>query len=215
MRLSLAPHVHLAVLGDDVVLLDVAADAYLCIPDGRAQLRPLSDSAAVLPADGGILAGLVEAGLVCAAPAPRDRRPPARPARDVGLTGDGSPSLGEAFRLGGALWDLAWRYRGRPFAEVLAFAGRAPPCSAERRAEIVRLAQLFQRAAVWLPMSRKCLVRSFVLLRFLQRSGLNAQWVIGVRTWPFSAHCWLQLDDMALDDAWERLVAYEPILAVG
>ena len=58
-------------------------------------------------------------------------------------------------------------------------------------------------------------MRSFVLLRFLQRSGLNARWVIGVRTWPFSAHCWLQIDDTALDDAWERLVVYEPILAVG
>ena len=82
-------------------------------------------------------------------------------------------------------------------------------------AETLRLARVFQRVAVWLPMPRKCLVRSFVLLRFLQRSGLNARWVFGVRTWPFAAHCWLQLEDTVLDDLVERLAAYEPILAVG
>ena len=56
---------------------------------------------------------------------------------------------------------------------------------------------------------------SCVLLRFLQRSGLDARWVFVVRTWPFAAHCWLQLEDTVLDDMVERLAAYEPILAVG
>lgn len=215
MTLSLAPHVHLAVIGEDVVLLDVSADTYLCIPDGRAQLRPSEDGAAVSPADADVLQGLVAAGLICAKPRPLGRRPAARPVRDVGPPSEASLNLGQALRLCAAMWDLAWRYRGRSFSDILAFAGRAPACDADRHAEIVRLARLFQRVAVWLPMSRKCLVRSFVLLRFLHRSGLNAQWVIGVRTWPFSAHCWLQLGDMALDDSWERLVVYEPILAVG
>ena len=58
-------------------------------------------------------------------------------------------------------------------------------------------------------------MRSFVLLRFLQRSGGKATWVFGVRTWPFGAHCWLQLGDVALDDDPARLVGYAPILAVG
>jgi hypothetical protein len=215
MPLSVAQHVHLAVLGDDVVLLDVAADTYLCIPDGRAQLRPSEGGAAVLPIDSEVLGELVAAGLVCTASAPIRRRVPARPMDDIGPPGEATPSVLEVIRLCASLWDLAWRYRGRPFGEVLAFAARAPACAADRHAEIIRLARLFHRLAIWLPMSRKCLVRSFVLLRFLQRSGLNAQWVIGVRTWPFSAHCWLQLDGVALDDAWERLVVYEPILAVG
>lgn len=215
MPLTLASHVHLAVLGDDIVLLDVLADAYLCIPDGLTQLRPSRDAATLSPIDTGVLAGLVEAGLACAGPG-RDRaRPPERPARDVAPPGAESLRPREALRLCAALWDLAWRYRRRPFSAVLAFAARAPVCAVGQRAETVRLARLFQRVAIWLPISRKCLVRSFVLLRFLQRSGLNARWVIGVRTWPFSAHCWLQIDDTALDDAWERLVVYEPILAVG
>ena len=41
-----------------------------------------------------------------------------------------------------------------------------------------------------------------------------AVWVFGVRTWPFSAHCWLQIGDAVLDDDPERVGIYPPILAV-
>jgi hypothetical protein len=44
--------------------------------------------------------------------------------------------------------------------------------------------------------------------------GFDADWIIGVRTWPFMAHCWLQVGAVALDDDVERLAAYTPILAV-
>jgi hypothetical protein len=36
--------------------------------------------------------------------------------------------------------------------------------------------------------------------------------VFGVRTWPFHAHCWLQCDDVVLDDQADRVAAYAPIL---
>jgi len=122
----------------------------------------------------------------------------------------------DSWRLAGAVWDAAWRYHRRPLAEIVAFARQpARPMTGAESEEVVRLAQLYRAAVAWLPLPRKCLIRSFVLLRFLQRSGLGADWVFGVRTWPFSAHCWLQLGDMALDDHAERLVGYEPIFVVG
>lgn len=213
--LPLAPHIHLAVVGEDVVVLDLGADSYICVPGGRDLLRPAEDRAGLDPRDPDVVGELAAAGLLAQAATARVR--PVRPARDVCEAAPDRLSAVEALRLAGAVLDLLRVYRGRPLSRIL--AALPPPSGAPvgeiQARETLRLARVFQRVAVWLPAPRKCLVRSFVLLRFLHRSGLDAQWVFGVRTWPFSAHCWLQLGEVALDDAAERLWAYEPILAVG
>jgi len=212
--LPLAPHIHLAALGDDVVLLDVLTDAYLCIPGGVAHLRPDSGGAHVDPPDDDIRRMLAEAGYLTEGDAGPARARPDPPRRSLEARADARPARGEALRLAAATLDLLTCYRGRSLAQILAVAARRQPSTSDPL-EAVRLAQVFQHFAPWLPLSRKCLVRSFVLLRFLQRSGVAAQWVFGVRTWPFSAHCWIQHGDLVLDDHWERLVVYEPILRVG
>jgi hypothetical protein len=217
MSLPLAPNVHLAVLGEDVVLLDVAADVYLCVPGGRDSLRPCEGRRTLSPLDGEARSAVLEADLVAATPSIEPGPvPPAMPRCEI-ATGPGDRMTAwEAVQLIAALWDLFVHYRGRRFDQILARARRGAPAAQVRDpAETHRLARVFRRAAVWLPMSRKCLVRSFVLLRFLQRCGHDARWVFGVRTWPFAAHCWLQLGDTALDDTLERLCAYQPILSVG
>ena len=60
----------------------------------------------------------------------------------------------------------------------------------------------------------RCYVAFDVAVRVLRARGFDALWVFGVRTWPFSAHCWLQVGLTALDDDLERLAAYTPIMAV-
>lgn len=214
MRLALAPHVRLAVLGDDVVFLDIRADAYLCAPGARARLRPTEDRAAIDPADAESRTAVLSAGLAYAGrPSPRHRLSP--PTRDVPDLPARSVSRLDLMRLAGAVFDLLVHYRGRTFGEILevAAAGAAPDDHDEAR--VVRLAGVFLQAAPWLPIPDKCLARSFVLLRFLQRSGASARWVFGVRTWPFGAHCWLQVGDLVLDDLAERLRPYEPIHGVN
>jgi hypothetical protein len=69
----------------------------------------------------------------------------------------------------------------------------------------------FRRWAPFAPVSGKCLLRSFMLLRLLRRRGFDAHWVFGVSTWPFTAHCWLQVGDIVLDDSHERLLPYRII----
>lgn len=214
MVFPLASHAHLAVVDADVVLLDIAADRYLCVPDGQELLRPTADRSVIAPARSDVADALLGAGLL-ASTAPSRRAIPARPASDL-PKGEAAMSLLDAWRLAGAVWDAAWRYHRRPLAEIIAFASRqARALTLAETGEVIRVARVYRHAVAWLPLPRKCLIRSFVLLRFLQRSGLAADWVFGVRTWPFSAHCWLQLGDMALDDHAERLLAYEPIFAVG
>lgn len=213
MAFPLAPGVHLAVVDDDVVLLDVPADRYLCVPDGRRLLRPSPARDVVDPEAPGVVEALAAARLLSQS-ASRPPAPPPRPGRDLPAE---PPRMAprDAARLAGAVWDGLRRYRGRSLDEIVAFTRRSRPARPGDPIEVVRLATVFRDAVVWLPLPRKCLIRSFVLLRFLQRSGVDATWVFGVRTWPFSAHCWLQRDDLVLDDFAERLVAYEPIFAVG
>jgi hypothetical protein len=214
MALSLVPHVHAAVVGGDVVLLDVRGDEYFCVRDGVQVLGLAEDHRALEPPDAAVGDALVEDGLAVRGPPPEPARQlPPPPGEDL-PAGVAQPlSRRELAALCGAVWDYLAHYRGRSFAQVLAYVGAAR--STVGRKETLRLAGVFARAAPWLPIPHQCLVRSFVLLRFLQRSGADAQWVLGVRTWPFAAHCWLQLGRVVLDDSTDRLAVYQPILVVG
>ena len=45
----------------------------------------------------------------------------------------------------------------------------------------------------------KCLLDSLVLAQFLAAHGVSATFLIGVRTLPFAAHSWVQLNDCVLN----------------
>ena len=60
----------------------------------------------------------------------------------------------------------------------------------------------------------KCLYDCLVLLEFLSRFGLFPTLVIGVTTFPFKAHCWLQHGTLVLTDYAEHVSSYTPILVV-
>jgi hypothetical protein len=217
-RLYLRHDVHAAVQGEDLVLLDILADAYLCIPGGAAHFELRGQDGAVNAVTSQAADALIGGGL-----ATPDRpvgvrwpRPPDLPRSGPDFAGPW-PGIGvlDAWRLMLCVLDLAIHYRGRSFADILAFARRARlrRTTAPPRVNLATCVRRFHAAAVWLPAPGKCLVRSFLLLRFLHRSGHDAQWVIGVRTWSFEAHCWLQSGDEVLDEAPERLLGYRPICA--
>lgn len=214
VTLVLSPHVHAAVIGADVVLLDVQRDEYFCLRDGVRALGLAGDLRALDPPDVATAEALRVDGLAVRG---SSKGPPARgceaPDQDLPPGPAARLHARDLAALGGAIWDYLAHYRGRSFADVLAYAARGATTRAQP--EAIRLARVFAKAAPWLPLPRQCLVRSFVLLRFLQRSGADAQWVLGVRTWPFAAHCWLQSGRTALDDCADRLSVYQPILVVG
>jgi len=204
--------VHAVAVGEDLVLLDETRDRYLCARDAAAALGRTACGAQIL--DPALAAQLEAAGLAGPEPQPfAGAPPPPKPTRSLDPVGpDLRPADAvDALRSG---LDLLAGYRGRSFAKLLdlaraGWAGcREDPDAALDAAARVR-AQL-----VWVPAPPKCLARSFLLVRALQRRGLAAHWVIAVRTWPFRAHCWVQAGDLALDEAAERLAAYVPILAV-
>ena len=72
----------------------------------------------------------------------------------------------------------------------------------------------FAEMLPWLPVRSQCLHRTAALRLYLARQGLSADWVFGVRTWSFRAHCWMQSGDVCLNDDVERLRAYVPIMTI-
>ena len=107
---------------------------------------------------------------------------------------------------------LVW-YHGRAFSHLLRHARRRdqrPFCSDLN--DIGRQAAVFDRLSIWLPFQGDCLYRCFLLLRLLGSQAREVDWVFGVRTWPFYAHCWLQHGDTCLTDFPDRLESFVPIM---
>ncbi|ADG11019.1 lasso peptide biosynthesis B2 protein [Caulobacter segnis] len=214
MDLWLSAGVYAVMIDDDVVFLDVATNAYFCLPAVGSVLalegRSLRVAARELAED------LIQAGLASAAAAiepPPSTPAPVRTARAVleALPARERPRPRLAHWRQAIMAGLASRAaERRPFAQRLPppSTGVSPPASEGLLADL----DAFRRLQPWLPFDGACLFRSQMLRDYLLALGHRVDWIFGVRTWPFGAHCWLQAGDLVLDDEAERLIAYHPIM---
>jgi len=210
MELYLRADVHVAVIDDDAVVLDVAGDAYLCLPGAGREL-------AARGADGRLFSGplaqtLLEAGLATPEAAGSHDPWPERPTTTIIHEPRREPVRFEHLRAAyEALGELRRARQTPGLAPYLALARKNPLLSRDQD-RIRAAARLFWDLGVWLPFKGECLQRSALLIAYLQRLGFQADWVFGVRLWPFSAHCWVQSDGVCLNDDVERLQAITPIM---
>lgn len=207
-RRPLAEGVFLARVGEDAVVLDLRTDAYSCLGGVEGALRLVDHQ---VEAETGVLEDLCALGLVSAHAGRARRALPPVPTRELEPDPFGRGGLdGLAF-----LRAVQAARRLGPSAPVRAYLSALPPPPG-RRPDARRVAKLvwtFKRLLPWTPGQGACLYRAFVLLGLLRRAGQDAVWVFGVRTWPFGAHCWLQIGQAVLDDDPERVAAYTPIMA--
>nr|WP_240903398.1 lasso peptide biosynthesis B2 protein [Caulobacter sp. 602-2] len=209
----LAAGVHGVAIDDDVVLLDEGADAYYCLA-AAAGLFSTDAGGVVRAVHDEIAPQLQAAGMIGQGDEPR-RAPPRLPRRSIDLwAGPFWPGGRAALRLVGAGLAAERDFRLLPLGGLLERARRRrrPAPSPPGRLEAACVAYAALRP--WAPFGGACLQRSYMMLIYLRSLGLDADWVIGVRTWPFAAHCWLQAGDVALDDDHERLAAYTPLMVV-
>jgi hypothetical protein len=217
---TLAPNVHAVSIGDDLVLLDVANDAYFCMPSGAGGGTVPSGASCLRVSDNALRAEMTGLGLLSdksVAPAQLARLALCRPTRDVLDEPPRLPSWRDLVPVLRLLWDAKFVYRRRSLADLLKLTLRETEPSVVARAPsdaLMAEVRRFRHLVLWAPVSPKCLLLSFLLLRHLRRAGHDAAWVFGVRSWPFAAHCWLQVSDVILDDAHERLTAYEAVMTV-
>lgn len=213
MMISPAPSIHIATIEDDLVALDLGNDAYFCLP-GLAQHLVAEGDGRWTASNAVIANGLLETGLFQSAVSRQPRPVPTPTVRTSRLyEGRGSGKLA-GMTLAVIMAREAWRIHGRSLKALIA---RSPslPLRHDQAAEAMADACLFDRWMPWMPGQGQCLYRAYLLRAFLASRGRGATWMFGVRTWPFSAHCWLQVGDLLLDDDLDRVALYTPIMAVG
>ena len=210
----LHPKVHSAVVGSDLVLLDLRSGRYYCLADCAPLLKAGSGGRTLEPGQRQIPCfepAILSPQLTPVWPPPRPTLEPTSDLLHLAMVPQGRPSAG---RFLAATSDALLRYPRRTFGALVAEAVRSRSPSVIQDPQSLASAIAFNGFAPYLPVGAKCLLRSYLLLRQLWREGLDAAWVFGVRTYPFAAHCWLQSGEVVLDDHWERVSAYQPILAV-
>lgn len=211
MMTPLTASAHGVQIGSDLLFLDLARDAYVCLAGAAEAVRgPVAGAAALDILQPALTDALQAAGLVGAEPAPRRLAPTA--SRDLARARPEAQGLAIVRALP-MTWISAWRYF-RPLGDLLqsaptgagAFDPGAEPCATARS-----VIADFQTRWPWALGRGRCLHRAFVLRSLLRAHGCDAAWVFGVRTYPFEAHCWLQIGVTVLDDPLTQLSAYAPL----
>jgi hypothetical protein len=236
-RYALADHVFVCVNGEHLVLLDVKEDRYWALeaaqtsglgawvggwpiqaPDAEGGEAPTPETEAAIE----VLRGR---GLLT------DSVPPGKDATPVSATPPERELLTDseqaASRNGGSWWSFfiasalakialrTWAFERvirRVRQRKATLAPKVAPLDVERARVLV---ETFMRYRIFLFSSRnECLYDSLALIEFLARNGIYADWVFGVQTRPFAAHCWVQQGDTVFNDTVEHVSGYTPIMVV-
>lgn len=76
------------------------------------------------------------------------------------------------------------------------------------------LAHALNRARRLAPFKPRCLPDAIAFVRRARRQGHAVNLVFGVKAHPFEAHCWAQAGETVFTDPVDRVLRFEPILAL-
>lgn len=237
-RYALADHVFVCLNGEHLVLLDLKEDRYWALE--AAQTAGLASMVGGWPVTTAVVADSAESpspettaavevlkgrGLLTEGiPPGKDATPIIANAPRTELVSETETSAGTragswvTFFMTCAFARLA--LRTWPFERVIRRVKRrkellgaeSGPLEAERARKLV---EAFARYRVYMFSSKdECLYDSFALLEFLARYRIYPDWVFGVQTRPFAAHCWVQGGDVVFNDTVEHVSGFTPIMVV-
>jgi hypothetical protein len=205
---GLAPGIHVARLGERIVVLDRSRDDYSLLVGPPAQaLIELFGSGALAPA----LEPLEAAGLID----PTSRRRPAAitpAAQDhagPGVQPRPADALAALLACAATAARLRWLGLERTCRRLEAVPGGRSDAAA-----LAEALAAFASARRWYPRTPRCLFDSLALLAFLRGRGLAARAVFGVRLDPFGAHCWVEAAGRVVNDRVATTRAFTPIMVV-
>jgi hypothetical protein len=233
-------HVHVCVTGDNVILLDLRRDKYFAVTKRAARALafavpgwPTMTSSGLQPlpalsepevrriirfyVDNAVLTANASEGKSATPvryPSPRDLAP-------LGFDLDATRSISwnDARNFLYASTLAAYRWRTLSLEEVVGKVAARKARTANRSPFDHRLAAelacTYRRLQAFVFTGRnRCLLQSLSFANFLSFYGLYPDWVFGVQTRPFAAHCWLQQDHYLLNETPEGVKQFTPIFAV-
>ncbi|MDE2051076.1 MAG: lasso peptide biosynthesis B2 protein [Gammaproteobacteria bacterium] len=234
----LAPHVYPCVSGQHVVLMDLERDKYIAVVPANRLARWVRGwpVGAVQPAESpreaeegadALVSQMLAHGMLVSDPhigKPADPVTTVRPQRSlVEFDLDVRPrtSAAQLWRFGRSCLQAQSSLKLRPIQSIVEAARDRKARRAARgpqSADPVRLRSLVTAFARLRPLfytlRSACLLDSLTLLHFLGAEGIHPDWVFGVKTEPFDAHCWVQYGEVLLNDVPDRVRQYSPILVV-
>lgn len=107
------------------------------------------------------------------------------------------------------------RLRVFPFYSIINRRMMRTPLQVATEAKVARgEAAIFERSRRIVPIARNCLLDSLALDGWLAHRGFGSHLIFGVASRPFAAHCWLQTGDAILNDSYDNVSRFTPILAL-
>ncbi|MDM7955799.1 lasso peptide biosynthesis B2 protein [Blastomonas sp.] len=199
MSVGPAPNISLAVVDGDLVLFDIGQDTYLAVDRDAARnsVNALLGHS-YTPSDP-VLTELIAQGLLLrgAPPWMPDAKPRPQPLPAVQCK-HSQDRLTIPFLRASLGTYLALQKRDNRWAAVLPVQDIGNDPSPEQMASIIGQ---FENWRILIPGTGRCLVQSMMLMRLLAIIKIKAEWVFGVRTHPFEAHCWVEWQSMVLNDS--------------
>jgi hypothetical protein len=237
-RYALAEHVFVCLNGEHLVLLDLKADRYWALEasktaglaslvDGWPVTAPVSGATDETPSEDTIAVIDVLRGRGLLA----ETSPPGKAATPVSAQTPVSELLSEAesapgppvrswltFVTGSGIAKFilrTWAFERviRRVKRRKAAQGSQTP--APDLQHVRKLVEAFTRYRIFLFSSKdECLYDSLALIEYLARHGVYPDWVFGVQTRPFNAHCWVQFGGVVFNDTVDHVSGYTPIMVV-
>ena len=210
-KYKLKPHVRACIDGANLVFLDLRMDRYRAVPTGSAPriVGLTEDAPPKTTTEAALLAlDLIETASGAAEPCVRRGHAPERRlvhAQDISLT------LLDAASFTGACVAAARTLKARRLDITLASLKRRKAAHRRGSQSAERIAGAFEKLRPWYPRERICLFDSLALMGFMLTRGLAPTLVLGVRTTPFAAHCWLEIDDTLVGDMSDHCASFTPI----
>lgn len=126
----------------------------------------------------------------------------------------GAASLSRAFLFRGlaSLWLRTSSLDG--IMNTIAIRKRAAPDNMGDSIEAGAIAWAFDRITPFVAVDDCCLSISLALMMAMLNRRILAALVIGMRTAPFGAHCWEQIEDALVNGETDLVRGFSPILAV-
>lgn len=193
------------------VLVDLRTDSYFTLDESdQMRLRACVDTGAPANSDTRLSEALGTSGTTVEI----IRAQTVVPARTlIDERSSASFRVSDVLRISQCVWTLRLRLRRDPIAKLLEGVLISAAGTGKRVSETDLDAKVrrFNAARRWVPVKGNCLLDSLALITWLGDAGRKMELVFGAKLNPFGAHCWLQLDDLVLNDRLESVAAFTPV----
>lgn len=222
MHLALRTGISYCCLDGRLLFLDVIADRYFCLsPSAEKSFLRLVETGGRVADRKDALDSLVSRGMLVEAaqsdpPKPCTLPPlPEESVLDQPLPrGSMRQAVGALGRLAAAQLRLKIAGLARTLSAISVTKARLEPVPGNPDVLLCRTMAGFGRATGIATILDNCLGQSIAIAHDMLARGLRPDVVLGVRLGPFNAHCWVQYENRLVNDRFDMVRTFTPILVI-